>query len=186
MKEKLGQHKGVRDLHFEIAFDLRLREKALILDSEDAKKAYKVQKVCLSRLKNVTIVLYYFIVPYFETPDWCLKYFKREDTPSVLGIFVPCYDACDGVVKYSNLPKLIPVVCSSLDLFCLLCLCVFRLYKQKWRKLTFWDKARNWIFFGIQLICSIDVIRAAIYYQYPYVNNLCRPWVCVIFFSSIR
>ena len=36
------------------------------------------------------------------------------------------------------------------------------------------------------LVCSIDVIRAAIFYQYPYVNNLCRPWVCVIFFSSIR
>ena len=90
MKEKLGQHKGVRDLHFEIAFDLRLREKALVLEGEDAEKAYKVQKVCLSRLKNVTIVLYYFVVPYFETPDWCLKYFKREDTPSILGIFVPC------------------------------------------------------------------------------------------------
>lgn len=78
------------------------------------------------------------------------------------------------------------MVCSSLDLFCLLCLCVFRLYKQKWRRLTTWDKARNWVFFTIQLVCSIDVIRAAIYYQYPYVNNLCRPWVCVIFFSSIR
>ena len=90
MQEKLGALKGVRDLHFEIAFDLKLREKAYILDGEEAEKAYKVQKVCLSRVKNVTIVLYYFIVPYFETPDWCLKYFKREDTPSVDGIFVPC------------------------------------------------------------------------------------------------
>lgn len=36
------------------------------------------------------------------------------------------------------------------------------------------------------VVCSIDVIRAAMFYQYPYVNNLCRPWVCVIFFGSIR
>ena len=80
----------MRDLVFEIAFDSRLAEKASILDSEEAKKAFKVQKVFLSRMKNVTIVIYFFIVPYFETPDWCLRYFARTDTPSVDGIFVPC------------------------------------------------------------------------------------------------
>lgn len=151
-------------MHFEIAFDAKLREKANMLESEEAKSAYKVQKVCLSRIKNVTIVIYYFMVPFFETPDWCLKYFKRDDTPSVDGIFVPCYDAYDGQVKYSYLPKLIPIVCSSLDLFCLLNLCIFRLYKQKWRRLSVWDRIRNWIFFFIMLVCSLDVLRAAIYY----------------------
>ena len=68
-------NKGVRDLHFEIAFDSKLKEKALMLESEEAKRHYRVQKVCLSRIKNVTIVIYYFIVPFFETPDWCLEYF---------------------------------------------------------------------------------------------------------------
>ena len=62
-------------MHIEIAFDSRLREKANILRGKDAEKHYRVQKLCLSRLKNVTIVLYYFVVPYFETPDWCLDYF---------------------------------------------------------------------------------------------------------------
>ena len=45
---------------------------------------------------------------------------------------------------------------------------------------------RNYIFMTIMIVCSADVIRAAVCYQYPYVNNLCRPWVCIIFFSSIR
>ena len=85
--------------------------------------------MCLSRIKNVTIVIYYFIVPLFETPDWCLRYYKRDDTPSVDGIFVPCQKAFNGDVRYSDLPKLIPIVCSSLDLFCLISLCAFRLYK---------------------------------------------------------
>ena len=157
-----------------------------MLDDEDAKKHFKVQKYCLSRIKNVTIVCYYFCVPYFETPDWCLKYFERNDTPTVDGILVPCQQAEDGIVRYSNFPKLIPIVCSSLDLFCLLNLCLFRWYKQKWRRLGFWDKARNYFFTVIIIICSIDLIRAAITYGYPYVNNLCRPWVCIIFFGSIR
>ena len=90
LKEKLDLNKGVRDMHFEIAFDSRLREKANTLDTENAKKHYKVQKVCLSRIKTITIIIYYFVVPYFETPDWCLHYFKSDETPSVDGIFVPC------------------------------------------------------------------------------------------------
>lgn len=81
---------------------------------------------------------------------------------------------------------MIPIICSSLDLFCLLNLGIYRMYKQKWRKLSRWDKFRNYFFMGIMIICSCDVIRAAVLYTYPYVNNLCRPWVCIIFFSSIR
>ena len=173
-------------MHIEIAFDSRLREKANILRGKDAEKHYRVQKLCLSRLKNVTIVLYYFVVPYFETPDWCLDYFQSDETPPVEGIFVECEQAENGIIKYSGMPKLIPPVCSSIDLTCLLCLCIFRCYKQTWRRLTRNEKIRNWIFFTIQLLCSADVIRAAITYSYPYVNNLCRPWVCIIFFSSIR
>ena len=85
--------------------------------------------MCLMRIRNVTIVIYYFIVPYFEKPDWCLRYFKQEDTPSVDGIFVQCQEAYNGIVKYSDLPKLIPIVCSTVDLLCLFNLCIYRLYK---------------------------------------------------------
>lgn len=75
VKERIELSKGVRDMHFEIRFDLRLKEKANILRDKESQKHYKFQKLCLSRLKNVTIIIYYFVVPYFETPDWCLKYF---------------------------------------------------------------------------------------------------------------
>ena len=42
VREKIVNNKGVRDMHFEIAFDQRLREKALMLEDESAKKHYKV------------------------------------------------------------------------------------------------------------------------------------------------
>ena len=142
--------------------------------------------MCLSRVRNVTIVIYYLIEPYFETPDWCLRYFKQEHAPPVDGVFVQCQEAYSGIIKYSDLPKLIPIVCSTVDLLCLVSLCLYRMYKQKWRKLGQWDQIRNWVFLTIMLICSADLIRAALFYHYPYVNNLCRPWVCIIFFSSIR
>lgn len=36
------------------------------------------------------------------------------------------------------------------------------------------------------VVCVIDLIRAAVYYGYPFVNNLFRPWISIIFFASIR
>ena len=75
IKERIELSKGVRDMHFEIAFDSRLRDKASILRDKTSQKHYNFQKKVVSRVKFVTIIIYYFVVPYFETPDWCLKYF---------------------------------------------------------------------------------------------------------------
>ena len=36
------ESKGVRDMHFEMEFDEKLREKANMLESEDAKKHYRI------------------------------------------------------------------------------------------------------------------------------------------------
>ena len=38
VKEKIMESKGVRDMHFEMEFDEKLREKANMLESDDAKK----------------------------------------------------------------------------------------------------------------------------------------------------
>ena len=35
------------------------------------------------------------------------------------------------------------------------------------------------------MVCAIDSVYAAIVCKYPYINNLLRPAVCVIFFSSV-
>ena len=42
--ERIENNKGVRDMHFEIAFDSRLREKASTLKGKDAEKHFKIQK----------------------------------------------------------------------------------------------------------------------------------------------
>ena len=42
--ERIENNKGVRDMHFEIAFDSRLREKAATLKGKDAEKHFKIQK----------------------------------------------------------------------------------------------------------------------------------------------
>ena len=57
--------KNVREMHAEMLFDRKLREKATLIDDEKAAKNYKLQKKWLSGLKAVTIVLYYLLDPIF-------------------------------------------------------------------------------------------------------------------------
>ena len=74
---------------------------------------------------------------------------------------------------------------ASVDVVCLLCLCVFRCFKRTWRKLSRGDRCRDYVFSLTILICAADSVRGAITCRYPYINNLLRPTVCVIFFSSV-
>ena len=57
--------KNVREMHAEMLFDRKLREKATLMDDKGAVRRYKLQKKWLSGLKAVTIVLYYLIDPIF-------------------------------------------------------------------------------------------------------------------------
>ena len=65
-------------------------------------------------------------------------------------------------------------------------MCVYRMQKAKFRKLARNDTIRNWVYFVIMIICIGDLTKSAIMYSYPYFNNLFRPWICVISFSSMR
>ena len=63
---------------------------------------------------------------------------------------------------------------------------LYRLQKAKFRKMQRNDTIRNWIYFVIMVLCIVDLIVATIMYRYPYFNNLCRPWICILSFNSMR
>ena len=133
----------------------------------------------------MTVALYFVITPMFQAPDWCLEIYNDHGRQKEDKILVPCDEYEDGTIRYSNAPKFIPLVTASVDVVCLLCLCVFRCFKRTWRKLSRGDRCRDYVFSLTILICAADSVRGAITCRYPYINNLLRPTVCVIFFSSV-
>lgn len=63
--------KNLADLEGEIRFDHRLKENYNMKETDEAKEAAKTQRKWLSPLKNVAIFIYYMVVPFIQTPDWC-------------------------------------------------------------------------------------------------------------------
>ena len=177
--------KSVSGYATERQFDKKLAEKAAVKLDAKAAKRHKFQKKWLSGMKNVVIVFYFLIIPMLETPNWCLDWF-RADRHKLPGICIPCQEAYGGIIRYSNLPKLQPAVAYSIDVCCLVVLGVFKCFKLSWKRTSGTEKARIWGFILIELVCIGDLAAAGYTFSYPYLNNLLRPVVVVVFFSTIR
>ena len=40
---------------------------------------YQFQKRWLSKMKNFVLIVFYFVVPFLQSPDWCVAYYKHID-----------------------------------------------------------------------------------------------------------
>ena len=75
-------------LQQEIMFDDRLKAKVAIHQDKASFARYKLQKKWFTVPKNLAIIIYFVIVPFVQTPDWCINYFReRQDTRLVRPIF---------------------------------------------------------------------------------------------------
>ena len=64
------------DLAKQIRFDHRLKEKIAIRHDDRSMGFYKFHKQYLCKVKNVLLLLYFFVVPFFQTPPWCRKHYE--------------------------------------------------------------------------------------------------------------
>ena len=103
------------------------------------------------------------------------------------GAFLDCKRALGDEVIYSNIPKLKPQVTATMDISCLLYLSAFRFFKWTWTESPTRKRViMNWIFGITVTICIADSIWNAITFEYALINNILRPLVVILFFSSIR
>ena len=183
----------MNDFQKELAFDARLKEKALIKDNAKASSRHKFQKKWLSIIKNIVIGLYFFFIPLIESPEWCLKYYSTHDIPDTKWTdyfnydpFLPCELAVNGIVKFSGIPKTKPIISACFDVVCLAYLCTFRFYKMTWMRTTRKDKIENGILGVVICICIFSNVKGVLEYNFTYINSMMRPIVIILFFPSIR
>ena len=111
----------------------------------------------LSNIKTIVVIIYFVIVPFLWTPDWCALNITDE---SIQTLTMKCYRVKVGdpgySVPYSNLPKLRPFVVAIIDFTCLGYLTFYRFFKLKWRHMNKPDRARNYALVVILVISTID------------------------------
>ena len=69
-------------------------------DDERAHRNYEIHRRYLSKIKVLVIGLYICVMPFLETPYWCLK--NNKDHPIQNSLIYDCrVDMDDYTVKYS-------------------------------------------------------------------------------------
>jgi hypothetical protein len=122
---------NVGQLQENLVFDHKLREKAQIRHTTAAMTRFQFQKKWLSKMKNLALTIYFLIVPFLQTPGWCIAYFKAQD--SQIHWVYNCRAVDDGHILYSNLPKFNPILLACIDFTCIGSLVFYMWYKTTWR-----------------------------------------------------
>ena len=132
-----GSHTELQDnnmlqMHMVQDFDTRLRYKLKVRqDDAKAHKNYEIHRRYLSKIKYVAIGLYIFVMPFLETPYWCLKMNASHPVESTI-IYHCNVDMKDYNVRYSQFANLNPILTYSIDIFCVSFLVYFKWFKTLW------------------------------------------------------
>ncbi len=125
---ELTADKDVSDLQASIYFYKQLIYKSSVKPDEKSQEMYKFHKKYLSRLKFFFLILYIGVLPFLETPEWCLS--RIKDSGKARGQII--LDCEDLGVPHSHFPKFSPTFISVIEFFCLAFFVYFRWSKTRW------------------------------------------------------
>ena len=119
-------------------------------------------------MKNVVVLVYYFVVPMVEPPAWCVREFPLVVSKNWL--VYDCHLVSQDTIPYSNMVKLAPWLTGALDLSCLAFLCYFQYYKSTWKRLSQRRERRLLISMALLAICFVDVVTNCVKHRFAYID----------------
>ena len=175
----------VTQLQLAIAFDDKLREMATIKELEEEERVTKSQRSAFYRTRTLLVFLYFIVVPYCQSPQWCLEYFHERDERHFGTL--DCTKASESTnVRFSDFPTLSPMVTVLVDVLCMIGFCVMACYENAWRDQSQGEKRRTAMLVIACSISFIDLVRSVLAMKYPYFANLMRVAVLLSFASRMR
>ena len=166
-----------------IYFYKKLKYRTSLLDDEKSKANFKIHQKYLSPINMLLLMVYIIIIPFLETPMWCLKRLKESEGFERGSVRLHCEDMG---VPFSGNPTLSPVFIAFLDFTCLSYFVFIRWFKTKWRRDSRKDRIQN-IILAISVSCIvIDSTIAMILFTKPFVTCIMRPIVFGSFIHLMR
>ena len=153
------------------------------LSAED--EMTKKQRSCFSAIRTAFIVMYFIVVPFCQSPSWCLDYYKAQGMRN-FGL----YD-CGLVseltrVRYAAFPSFSPLLTCLIDGLCMIAFCGMMCYETKWRNQSKGEKRRTAVLVIACTISAIDLVRAFLALAHPYFADCMRIVVLLCMSQSLR
>jgi len=87
-------------------------------------------------MKNFALIVFYFVIPFLQSPDWCVAYYKENKQKGEYYWIYDCKVVDNGHILYSNLPKFNPVLSACIDFICIGSLAFYMWFKTTWRQFS--------------------------------------------------
>ena len=156
-------------------------------EDERAIANYQIHRKYLSKIKWFVVIFYIFIMPFIETPYWCLEKNKNTHARFQYTIIYHCHVEMENYEASSaDILDLNPLITCSIDLICLGFFVFFRWFKTTWGTYNKKDKIRNIILATICIIQSFIIILTVLGITTPFIADLLRPFVVIDFFGAMR
>ena len=154
------QNQGLRELTANLYFDYKLKEKANIIQTDEAKFNYDFQIKYLDKINAASLLIYYFLIPLTQAPGWCVRYYSKTNN-FFQGMTYQCgdiYGEDGGLIPCTSGMKLSPATSSILDIICLLYFLFHMWFKRTWRVQSTRGNYRFYSMIVIFLVCVGDTI----------------------------
>lgn len=168
-------------------FDNRLKYKLKVKDDPIAKRNYKIHRKFLSPLKYVVLITYIGVIPFIQTPYWCIL--NSDGRPIDNSMIYDCnFDETnsDYNVQFSQIINLNPIVVDPLDLLCIAFFIYFRYYKSTWSVQNRHDRNRN-VLFAVLATLSILIFALSMRFKTTaFYGDLLKPFIIINFLGTLR
>lgn len=166
----------------QIYFYKQLVYRSSVKPDEKSQANYRFHKKYLSRLKIIFLITYIGIIPFLETPQWCIDKLKEEGLTRG-HIFLDC----EGKgVPFSGNPCIAPPAVAFLEFSCLAFFIYFRWFKTKWGLVQKKHRQSNIVLAVVAVIIFSENILAMIFFFKPWISQMIRPLVYLSFMHLVR
>lgn len=156
-------------------------------DDKRAFENYKVHKKYLSTTKYIVVVIYIFIMPFIETPYWCLS--NASNRPVNMPAIYECHAGGENNIynaPYSQIVNLNPLITDTVDILCLAFLGYFKWFKATWSVRSKMDRYRTYGFYIFSAISILFFLASMAIKWTPFWADVLRPLIIINFLGSLR
>ena len=183
---KQGEHADtdVGGLASTLYFYKQLKYRICVRKDEKSQWYYRFHKKYLSRIKLVVLFIYILVLPFLETPSWCIN--KHKDDSKWERKSFKSLNCEHFGIPYSKNPTLSPITIVMMEFICIGFIGFFRWFKTLWGT-TRRDHWMTNIVLGLAMTTVIvDNIVSIFVFRRAFLANLMRPIIFGQFLHLVR
>ena len=134
----------------------------------------------------MTLFVFVVILPFIESPQWCIDEYKAHSKNNEISLTDPFLDCNEYGVPFAKLWCIAPLYTVIMDIMCILFFIYSRWNRKRWSVPSKFDDNVNIVMLITCTLSLADLLWAIIKLRRPFFAGLLRPIIVGCFLHSVR